>query len=713
MGRGYPRPSDGEVLEPGYAGLGASGETAPGVMLMKTDGSVDTAFGTAGVTIVLPSTNTADGGSGDAFTAVTTMADGRILLAGEVGPAGPNNVHSVMTARLLPDGMIDTSYGTNGKAFFQPTGQRFTPRDIAVRADGTMVILGDRDSGLSVAALDAAGTLLQTFGTGGVFDAAVTSNSNPIIDVQPGTGRILFAFVSGQSPTIPATVGIEALTPNGAPDPSYGVNGLATWRFPMSAAMSAFYLRADGVATLVGQANRTYSINDIALVQFTPDGHLDSNFGTDGVAVVPTPNTDSLSPDTSIVYDYGVQRGTAGSYLVYTHTGASIAEFYVGRGGQEAVTRIQAFGEVDLSYGTLGSTTPFTSPGWTPEQPIGTAPMLPHSLQTSGTPTGGGVVLDASTGTLSPAGTVPFFPLFAGSVRTATADINGDGVPDLIGGAGPSGGPHVIVIDGKTHFRMAEFFAFEKAFHGGVFVAAGDINGDGMADLVVTPDQGGGPVVAVYDGAKLAAGFNNEAQIARFFGIDDPDFRGGARASVGDVSGDGKDDLLISAGYLGGPREALYDGAGLQTVGVPPKLVPDFFAFEDTLRNGAFVSMGDLTGDGRADLVFGGGPGGASRVRLFDGVKLLAAGSFQSLDEIPAAQSANFYAAGDSSRGGIHVAVGTVNGKESLITGSGENDPALVQVFSTRNLLGSPNPAPDQTLNVFGGAQLAQGVFVG
>jgi hypothetical protein len=141
--------------------------------------------------------------------------------------------------------------------------------------------------------------------------------------------------------------------------------------------------------------------------------------------------------------------------------------------------------------------------------------------------------------------------------------------------------------------------------------------------------------------------------------------------------------------------------------------VPDFFAFEDTLRNGAYVALGDLTGDGKADLIFGGGPGGGPRVRVFDGAKLLAAGSFQTLDQIPQAQLADLYASDASSRGGIRVAVGTVNGTKALLTGSGKNEVAQVRVFTAPTLFGSVNPSPDQTIDVFGSAVLADGVFVG
>src|SRR4029077_1326766 len=138
-------------------------------------------------------------------------------------------------------------------------------------------------------------------------------------------------------------------------------------------------------------------------------------------------------------------------------------------------------------------------------------------------------------------------------------------------------------------------------------------------------------------GAQLAAGVGGEAaQLTRFFGIaGDPNFRGGCRPALGDLNGDGAADLVVSAGVQGGPRIAIFDGQSLKTgSGDPGRLVGDFFAFEDTLRNRAFVALGDVTGHGRADVAFGGGPGGAPRVRLFDGAALLAAPAFSNVDSI-------------------------------------------------------------------------------
>jgi hypothetical protein len=82
----------------------------------------------------------------------------------------------------------------------------------------------------------------------------------------------------------------------------------------------------------------------------------------------------------------------------------------------------------------------------------------------------------------------------------AAGDVNLDGFADIVTGAGAGGGPHVKVFDGLTNTTLLSFFAFDAGFTGGVNVAAGDVTGDGFADVVVGEGNGGGSTVRVFDG---------------------------------------------------------------------------------------------------------------------------------------------------------------------------------------------------------------------
>lgn len=275
---------------------------------------------------------------------------------------------------------------------------------------------------------------------------------------------------------------------------------------------------------------------------------------------------------------------------------------------------------------------------------------------------------------------------FSGGVRVASADFTRDGVLDAVVGTGPGAPTRVRVLSGSTQREVFAVTPFEPGFTGGVFVAAGDVTGDGVPDLVVSPDVGGGPRVRVYDGRTFAP-------VADFFAIDDPNFRGGARVAVGDVNGDGAGDLVVAAGAGGGPRVAGFDGRSL--AGGPKKLFADFFAFEPALVNGVYVAAGDLDGDGKAEVIAGGGPGGGPRVTAFSGRDLLVNAPTRTLD---------FFAGDPDGRGGARVAVTDLDGdgRGDLIAGAGTGSQVTAYDAATRPLFAR---------DAFPG--FAGGVFVG
>ncbi|QDU19643.1 choice-of-anchor Q domain-containing protein [Urbifossiella limnaea] len=313
----------------------------------------------------------------------------------------------------------------------------------------------------------------------------------------------------------------------------------------------------------------------------------------------------------------------------------------------------------------------------------------------------------------SPAATVAPFGANGANVRAAAGDVNGDGFADSILVTGPGVPIRVAVVSGAddTTVLVAPFDPFGGGFTGGGYVAVGDLDGDGTDEFVVTPDQGGGPRVSVFsrnpDGTTAVR--------ANFLGIDDASFRGGARAALGDVDNNGALDVVVAAGFGGGPRTAIFTGASV-LAGSPARLVNDFFAFPGTdavnLRNGSFVAAGDVTGDGFADLIFGGGPGGAPRVFILSGA-LVSAGQ---VDAAQATPVANFFVGGNvNDRGGVRVAATDADGdsKADVAVGSGEGSPANVRVYLGKDFVGSGEPATFQDLGVFGGGALPGGVFVG
>lgn len=294
---------------------------------------------------------------------------------------------------------------------------------------------------------------------------------------------------------------------------------------------------------------------------------------------------------------------------------------------------------------------------------------------------------------------------FTGGVRTVMADVTGNGRFEVITALGPGGEPRVRILDSEDGSEVRSFLAFEQSFTGGVFVQAADLTGNGVAELIVSPDQGGGPRIQILDGQTGKV-------IANFFGIKDTNFRGGARVGIGDIDGDGTPDLIVGAGFGGGPRVAIFDGRKILENGFtqnPDDLkfdgLGDFFVFENTLRNGVFVTGGDLTGDGHADLIVGGGPGGGPRIFALSGADLIDSGT--------RTQVANFFGGDTSSRGGIRVTVKDVDGDShaDLVIGAGEGAGSRVTVYRGADITTEGTPPEEQTFDAFD--DFPGGVFVG
>jgi len=266
------------------------------------------------------------------------------------------------------------------------------------------------------------------------------------------------------------------------------------------------------------------------------------------------------------------------------------------------------------------------------------------------------------------------YPGFNGPIRVAYADVTGDGAPDLITGAGPPGGPHVKVFKGSTAgVELVSFFAYAPTFLGGVFVAACDLDGDGTAELVTGAGAGGGPHVRVFK-IRLTSGGWEPIAILEFFSYD-PGFRGGVRVACGDVDGSGKAAIVTGAGSGGGPHVRVFKLTGTGLPGEPFALkeLASFMAYDLAFLGGVSVAVGDLEGTGRGLVITSAGPGGGSHVRAWDvsGGSVVPVTSFFAYEGFTGGVNV---AAGDT----------TGDGRAQIVTGPGPGLVSHVRTFSLR-----------------------------
>src|SRR5262249_34389589 len=147
-------------------------------------------------------------------------------------------------------------------------------------------------------------------------------------------------------------------------------------------------------------------------------------------------------------------------------------------------------------------------------------------------------------------------PSFQGGVRVGAADVDGDGRADLITGTG-SGDPLVRVFSGPTGTMLRNFYAFSPSYHGGIFVAGGDTNEGGKADVVVGQAAGGTEV-------RIIDGVTGQAQ-RDFFGFDG-NFQGGVRLGAVASQGSGRTSIILAAGPGPEPRVRVLDSLTLTEV---------------------------------------------------------------------------------------------------------------------------------------------------
>jgi uncharacterized delta-60 repeat protein len=244
---------------------------------LLSPGDLDPAFGSGGkVTTMFPP------GGAEAYS-VALQPDGRIVAAGYAAQA---TTSSVALARYNSDGSLDSSFGSSGLVTTDfPGFGTVVGRSVAVQADGRILVAGntymvyqmDAGARFALARYNSDGSLDTSFGDSGVLTTAFPGFSGAVgygVAVQPD-GRIVVAgLVSTGNQGV---FGLARYTPDGSLDSSFGTGGLVTTAFGGYSGAYSVALQADGRIVAAGDAGYIF-----ALARYNSDGSLDSSFGSSG-----------------------------------------------------------------------------------------------------------------------------------------------------------------------------------------------------------------------------------------------------------------------------------------------------------------------------------------------------------------------------------------------------------------------------------------------
>jgi uncharacterized delta-60 repeat protein len=264
------RQPDGKLV---VAGRTIGMETGSDFALARynVNGTLDTTFGIAGKVRTHFSV-------GDSANALALQPDGKLVAAGAIRQQDGSGNHDFGVVRYMPDGTVDSTFGTGGKVTTDFSGENEFVTAILIQADAKIIVAGG-----NLARYNTDGTLDPTFGNAG----KLITNFSALAIVQQPDGKLVTCG------TVPKPSGVNGFgvaryNLDGTPDPSFGSNGkVLTYfsnrlGFETHAFAQPLVLQPDGKLVVAGVINEFGTGNDVVLVRYTANGSLDGSFGNDG-----------------------------------------------------------------------------------------------------------------------------------------------------------------------------------------------------------------------------------------------------------------------------------------------------------------------------------------------------------------------------------------------------------------------------------------------
>jgi len=175
-----------------------------------------------------------------------------------------------------------------------------------------------------------------------------------------------------------------------------------------------------------------------------------------------------------------------------------------------------------------------------------------------------------------------------------------------------------------TAIATASLNAYSSTYLGGVMVAVGDVNGDGLNDLIVAPSRGKSLIRAFINQSATSPAVPFDSNHVNQFLAFSKTFIGGSTVASGDVSGDGRAEIVVGSGPGTRDTVRIFDGLTVGSTMTPAAPLQEFHPFEANARGGVFVAVGNIDADPKLEIIVGSGVGGHSELQTWDPASLVA-----------------------------------------------------------------------------------------
>jgi len=441
-----------------------------------------------------------------------------------------------------------------------------------------------------------------------------------------------------------------------------GVGGNFTWNVGAIAA-NAFETLTVSYTVPLGTAAGSYT-NTVSVSSDTPDdpqGDPNTVADTNTVIVVTdlqiikTSGTTTVAPGGPVTYTIFVTNAgpsdAIGARVIDMFPPTLIDVSYTSTvTGTVSGNTALGFGNIDDTVNmTVGSTITYTATATLSASATGTLTNIATVIPGPGAD-------DPNVGDNADSGLIP---------------IRSPGLIVVSPDKGNASQPWIHVVSRDTGELVVRFLAFEARYLGGVRVATGDLTGDGIPEIVAVRGRNSTSDVRIFD---------LDGNLLKELRVFPASFIGGVDIAVGDVDGDGRNDLVAGMSFLGS-QVVIFRNTTALAPDSPLTFEQDksFYPFGASFIGGVVVAvadMGELQGttflanlDGRAEIIVGNEAGMRSTVKVFD------YGTLQAVR--------TFYPFTSAFIGGISLDVARVNGDliPDLIVGTGPTGGSNVEVL--------------------------------